>query len=169
MQHMHMHMQVILDTTGGKPVAFKYGQRPFQNVVCEGLEEGSCDWLRVPRRLGGALVPCRCRLGVALVVPWCRLGAVIVPPRWCLGAASVVQQRSSYSGHLCSSSLRSAAALAAWHAARAASGPRLLCALKRSCLRPDSRGRLWVLPSACAKAADCVAHCAPSRPQASVA
>mmetsp|Transcript_18117 Transcript_18117/g.43034 ORF Transcript_18117/g.43034 Transcript_18117/m.43034 type:complete len:257 (-) Transcript_18117:284-1054(-) len=32
--------QVILDSFGGKPVAFKYGQRPFQNVVCEGLEEG---------------------------------------------------------------------------------------------------------------------------------
>ena len=42
MQHMHMHMQVILDTPGGKPVAFKYGQRPFQNVVCEGVEEGIC-------------------------------------------------------------------------------------------------------------------------------
>ena len=23
-----------------KPVAFKYGQRPFQNVICEGVEEG---------------------------------------------------------------------------------------------------------------------------------
>ena len=32
--------QVLLDTFGKKPVAFKYGQRPFQNVVCEGLEEG---------------------------------------------------------------------------------------------------------------------------------
>lgn len=32
--------KVILDTSGDKPVAFKYGQRPFQNVVCEGLEEG---------------------------------------------------------------------------------------------------------------------------------
>jgi len=32
--------KVLLDTAGGKPVAFKFGQRPFQNVVCEGLEEG---------------------------------------------------------------------------------------------------------------------------------
>lgn len=35
--------QVLFDTTKGpdaKPVAFKYGQRPFQNVVCEGVEEG---------------------------------------------------------------------------------------------------------------------------------
>lgn len=33
----------LFDTTAGKdakPVAFKYGQRPFQNVVCEGVEEG---------------------------------------------------------------------------------------------------------------------------------
>ena len=134
---------MILDSFGGKPVAFKYGQRPFQNVVCEGLEEGSCDWLRVPRRLGGALVPCRCRLGVALVVPWCRLGAVIVPPRWCLGAASVVQQRSSYSGHLCSSSC----------SGRLARGTRGFRHLRR----PDASGRLWVLPLACPK----VAHCVP--------
>jgi hypothetical protein len=34
--------KVIYDTTAGdnKPVAFKYGQRPFQNVICEGVEEG---------------------------------------------------------------------------------------------------------------------------------
>ena len=32
--------KVLLDTFAGKPVAFKYGQRPFQNVVCDGLEEG---------------------------------------------------------------------------------------------------------------------------------
>ena len=32
--------KVLFDTTSGKPVAFKYGQRPFQNVVCEGVEEG---------------------------------------------------------------------------------------------------------------------------------
>jgi len=35
--------RVLFDTTAGpdaKPVAFKYGQRPFQNVVCEGVEEG---------------------------------------------------------------------------------------------------------------------------------
>ena len=32
--------KVLLDTAGGKPVAFKFGQRPFQNVVCAGLEEG---------------------------------------------------------------------------------------------------------------------------------
>eukprot|EP00571_Detonula_confervacea_P010760 CAMPEP_0172298252 /NCGR_PEP_ID=MMETSP1058-20130122/994_1 /TAXON_ID=83371 /ORGANISM="Detonula confervacea, Strain CCMP 353" /LENGTH=240 /DNA_ID=CAMNT_0013007513 /DNA_START=6 /DNA_END=728 /DNA_ORIENTATION=+ len=32
---------VIYETTAGeKPVAFKYGQRPFQNVICEGVEEG---------------------------------------------------------------------------------------------------------------------------------
>jgi len=35
--------QVLFDTTSGpdkKPVAFKFGQRPFQNVVCEGVEQG---------------------------------------------------------------------------------------------------------------------------------
>ena len=32
--------KVIYDTAGGKPIAFKYGQRPFQNVICEGVEEG---------------------------------------------------------------------------------------------------------------------------------
>jgi len=33
--------KVIYQTTAGeKPVAFKYGQRPFQNVICEGVEEG---------------------------------------------------------------------------------------------------------------------------------
>uniref|UniRef100_A0A7S2GEU8 peptidylprolyl isomerase n=1 Tax=Florenciella parvula TaxID=236787 RepID=A0A7S2GEU8_9STRA len=30
----------LFDTYKDKPVAFKYGQRPFQNVVCDGLEEG---------------------------------------------------------------------------------------------------------------------------------
>lgn len=33
--------QLIYETAKGeKPVAFKYGQRPFQNVICEGVEEG---------------------------------------------------------------------------------------------------------------------------------
>lgn len=34
--------KVIYDTTaeGSKPVAFKLGQRPFQNVICVGVEEG---------------------------------------------------------------------------------------------------------------------------------
>lgn len=33
--------RVIYQTTAEeKPVAFKYGQRPFQNVICEGVEEG---------------------------------------------------------------------------------------------------------------------------------
>jgi len=33
--------KVIYETTAGeKPVAFKYGQRPFQNAICEGVEEG---------------------------------------------------------------------------------------------------------------------------------
>mmetsp|Transcript_20998 Transcript_20998/g.27138 ORF Transcript_20998/g.27138 Transcript_20998/m.27138 type:complete len:257 (+) Transcript_20998:144-914(+) len=33
--------QVIYETAvGEKPVAFKYGQRPFQNIICEGVEEG---------------------------------------------------------------------------------------------------------------------------------
>lgn len=32
--------KVIFDTKDDKPVAFKYGQRPFQNVICEGVEEG---------------------------------------------------------------------------------------------------------------------------------
>jgi hypothetical protein len=32
--------KVIYDTAGDKPIAFKYGQRPFQSVLCEGVEEG---------------------------------------------------------------------------------------------------------------------------------
>lgn len=33
--------KVIYKTEGDeKPIAFKYGQRPFQNVICEGVEEG---------------------------------------------------------------------------------------------------------------------------------
>jgi len=33
--------KVIFDSDeDGKPVAFKYGQRPFQNVLCEGVELG---------------------------------------------------------------------------------------------------------------------------------
>ncbi|KAL7530799.1 hypothetical protein ACHAXR_003682 [Thalassiosira sp. AJA248-18] len=33
--------RVIYETAAGeKPVAFKYGQRPFQNVICEGVEQG---------------------------------------------------------------------------------------------------------------------------------
>jgi hypothetical protein len=30
----------IFNTAGDKPIAFKFGQRPFQNVICEGVEEG---------------------------------------------------------------------------------------------------------------------------------
>jgi hypothetical protein len=32
--------KTIYDTGDEKPIAFKLGQRPFQNVVCEGVEEG---------------------------------------------------------------------------------------------------------------------------------
>jgi hypothetical protein len=32
--------KIIYDTGDEKPIAFKLGQRPFQNVVCEGVEEG---------------------------------------------------------------------------------------------------------------------------------
>mmetsp|Transcript_100484 Transcript_100484/g.174421 ORF Transcript_100484/g.174421 Transcript_100484/m.174421 type:complete len:304 (-) Transcript_100484:61-972(-) len=36
--------KVLFDSKAGgkdaKPVAFKFGQRPFQNVICEGVEEG---------------------------------------------------------------------------------------------------------------------------------
>ena len=32
--------QLIFDTKNEKPIAFKYGTRPFQNVLCEGVEEG---------------------------------------------------------------------------------------------------------------------------------
>lgn len=33
--------QTIYETAAGeKPVAFKYGQRPFQNIICDGVEEG---------------------------------------------------------------------------------------------------------------------------------
>lgn len=32
--------KVLFDTSKDKPVAFKLGSRPFQNIVCEGVEEG---------------------------------------------------------------------------------------------------------------------------------
>ena len=32
--------RVIYDTGDDKPIAFKLGQRPFQNVLCQGVEEG---------------------------------------------------------------------------------------------------------------------------------
>lgn len=32
--------KVIYNTGDEKPIAFKLGQRPFQNVICEGVEEG---------------------------------------------------------------------------------------------------------------------------------
>jgi len=32
--------KILFDTSKDKPVAFKLGQRPFQNIVCEGVEEG---------------------------------------------------------------------------------------------------------------------------------
>ena len=32
--------KILFDSSNDKPVAFKFGQRPFQNVICEGLEEG---------------------------------------------------------------------------------------------------------------------------------
>jgi len=32
--------KVIYDTKDDKPIAFKYGARPFQNVLCEGVERG---------------------------------------------------------------------------------------------------------------------------------
>jgi len=32
--------RVIFSTKDDKPVAWKYGQRPFQNVICDGVEEG---------------------------------------------------------------------------------------------------------------------------------
>merc|ERR1712087_553610 len=32
--------KVLFDTRAEKAIAFKFGQRPFQSVVCEGLEEG---------------------------------------------------------------------------------------------------------------------------------
>jgi len=32
--------KVLYDTKTDKRLAFKYGQRPFQSVICEGVEEG---------------------------------------------------------------------------------------------------------------------------------
>mmetsp|Transcript_16234 Transcript_16234/g.52844 ORF Transcript_16234/g.52844 Transcript_16234/m.52844 type:complete len:250 (+) Transcript_16234:86-835(+) len=32
--------KVIYDTKDDKPIAWKYGTRPFQNVLCDGVEEG---------------------------------------------------------------------------------------------------------------------------------
>lgn len=32
--------KVLFDTANEKPVAFRYGKRPFENVLCDGVEEG---------------------------------------------------------------------------------------------------------------------------------
>jgi hypothetical protein len=32
--------KVLYDTASDKPVAFRYGKRPFENVLCEGVEQG---------------------------------------------------------------------------------------------------------------------------------
>ena len=40
--------KILFDSSNDKPVAFKFGQRPFQNVICEGLEEGL-----IGMRIGG--------------------------------------------------------------------------------------------------------------------
>jgi len=32
--------KVLFDTANDKPIAFRYGKRPFENVLCEGVEEG---------------------------------------------------------------------------------------------------------------------------------
>ena len=32
--------KLLFDTANDKPVAFKLGSRPFQNIVCLGVEEG---------------------------------------------------------------------------------------------------------------------------------
>jgi len=32
--------KVLFDTASDKPIAFRYGKRPFENVLCEGVEEG---------------------------------------------------------------------------------------------------------------------------------
>jgi len=51
--------KTIYNTTSEKPIAFKLGQRPFQNVICEGVEEGVKGMkvggkrrLEVPKNLG---------------------------------------------------------------------------------------------------------------------
>lgn len=50
--------KILYDTRNDKPVAFKLGQRPFQNIVCQGLEDGivgmrvgSKRLIRVPQSL----------------------------------------------------------------------------------------------------------------------
>jgi len=32
--------KVLYDTAGDKPIAFRYGKRPFENVLCDGVEQG---------------------------------------------------------------------------------------------------------------------------------
>jgi len=32
--------KVLYDTASDKPIAFRYGKRPFENVLCEGVEQG---------------------------------------------------------------------------------------------------------------------------------
>ena len=66
--------KVIFDSTAdAKPVAFKLGQRPFQNVLCEGVEQGIKGMktggkrrLLVPKSLAPPGVGRTCHDGVAL-------------------------------------------------------------------------------------------------------
>lgn len=32
--------KLLYDTASDKPIAFRYGKRPFENVLCEGVEQG---------------------------------------------------------------------------------------------------------------------------------
>jgi len=32
--------KVLYDTAGDKPIAFRYGKRPFENILCDGVEQG---------------------------------------------------------------------------------------------------------------------------------
>ena len=56
----------VLFATGDKPIGFKFGQRPFQSIICEGVEEGIRSMkpggkrqLRIPKSLApnGVQVP----------------------------------------------------------------------------------------------------------------
>lgn len=76
--------KVIFDTANEKPVAFKYGQRPFQNVVCEGLEEG----IR-----GRAAAPARCHPAPPQPPPRARCRPCAARPPPCRRPAAALRHR----------------------------------------------------------------------------
>ena len=72
--------KVLFDTASDKPIAFRYGKRPFENVLCEGVEEGvkgmkvgGVRELTVPQNLAPTGIELPPGVSLTYVVEVCRL------------------------------------------------------------------------------------------------